>query len=89
MTKTHTMRSRLISLVLVLVMVLGCLPLSALAADPADLVSAVSSQTLVRLFTVTSALLQYESCGLATSCRQLARKDSVAGRRNETAALLY
>lgn len=34
MTKTHTMRSRLISLVLVLVMVLGCLPLSALAADP-------------------------------------------------------
>mgnify|MGYP002795932458 CR=1 FL=1 len=35
MTKTHTMRSRLISLVLVLVMVLGCLPLSALAADPA------------------------------------------------------
>ena len=27
MTKTHTMRSRLISLVLVLVMVLGCLPL--------------------------------------------------------------
>ena len=31
MTKTHTMRSRLISLVLVLVMVLGCLPLSALA----------------------------------------------------------
>lgn len=39
MTKTHTMRSRLISLVLVLVMVLGCLPLSALAADPA-LVSA-------------------------------------------------
>lgn len=39
MTKTHTMRSRLISLVLVLVMVLGCLPLSALAADPADLES--------------------------------------------------
>lgn len=38
MTKTHTMRSRLISLVLVLVMVLGCLPLSALAADP-ELVS--------------------------------------------------
>lgn len=35
MTKTHTMRSRLISLVLVLVMVLGCLPLSALAANPA------------------------------------------------------
>ena len=35
MTKTHTMRSRLISLVLVLVMVLGCLPLSAMAADPA------------------------------------------------------
>lgn len=35
MTKTHTMRSRLISLVLVLVMVLGCLPMSALAADPA------------------------------------------------------
>ena len=34
MTKTHTMRSRLISLVLVLVMVLGCLPLSAMAADP-------------------------------------------------------
>ena len=34
MTKTHTMRSRLISLVLVLVMVLGCLPLSALAVDP-------------------------------------------------------
>ena len=33
MTKTHTMRSRLISLVLVLVMVLGCLPLSALADD--------------------------------------------------------
>lgn len=33
MTKTHTMRSRLISLVLVLVMVLGCLPLSALAVD--------------------------------------------------------
>ena len=33
MTKTHTMRSRLISLVLVLVMVLGCLPLSALAWD--------------------------------------------------------
>ena len=31
MTKTHTMRSRLISLVLVLVMVLGCLPMSALA----------------------------------------------------------
>lgn len=39
MTKTHTMRSRLISLVLVLVMVLGCLPLSALAVDPADLES--------------------------------------------------
>lgn len=34
MTKTHTMRSRLISLVLVLVMVLGCLPLSAMAVDP-------------------------------------------------------
>lgn len=34
MTKTHTMRSRLISLVLVLVMVLGCLPMSALAVDP-------------------------------------------------------
>lgn len=33
MTKTHTMRSRLISLVLVLVMVLGCLPMSALAWD--------------------------------------------------------
>ena len=33
MTKTHTMRSRLISLVLVLVMVLGCLPMSALALN--------------------------------------------------------
>lgn len=36
MTKTHTMRSRLISLVLVLVMVLGCLPLSALAVGTGD-----------------------------------------------------
>lgn len=36
MTKTHTMRSRLISLVLVLVMVLGCLPMSALAVGTGD-----------------------------------------------------
>lgn len=36
MTKTHTMRSRLISLVLVLVMVLGCLPLSAMAVGTGD-----------------------------------------------------
>lgn len=55
MTKTHTMRSRLISLVLVLVMVLGCLPLSAMAADPA-LVSSFE-KTLIRLFMETSALL--------------------------------
>lgn len=46
MTKTHTMRSRLISLVLVLVMVLGCLPLSALAADPADLESEFQSNSV-------------------------------------------
>ncbi len=46
MTKTHTMRSRLISLVLVLVMVLGCLPLSALAADPTGLESEFQSNSV-------------------------------------------
>lgn len=50
MTKTHTMRSRLISLVLVLVMVLGCLPLSALAVDPADLESKFVALTGDRSF---------------------------------------
>lgn len=46
MTKTHTMRSRLISLVLVLVMVLGYLPLSALAADPTGLESEFQSNSV-------------------------------------------
>lgn len=71
MTKTHTMRSRLISLVLVLVMVLGCLPLSALAWDSAgrikidsfklnggstDSVPAVSGQTYEVPFELTMTI---------------------------------
>ena len=54
MTKTHTMRSRLISLVLVLVMVLGCLPLSALAADPALVSEFQSNSVTYGDFTVST-----------------------------------